>query len=643
MRPHGAGPALAAELAPRSGPTPGNQPGGSRRPKRFSKLPPAAPMAIQWNDWDEQAFAAARETHRPLFLFLFARWCRFSRELETRVLADPLVQELVSRNFVCVRVDKDRRPDVDARYSAGGWPTLAILDDSLARIALHTFVEAPVLIRSLELVVAHYAERPQALRRRLHESTAQTEVSPGRGGAETAGAALSEEPVEWVARTLLETADPVHGGWGGKQKFPHPEAIDFALLRWSETGDESMRKLVLRTLRNMQHGEIHDRIEGGFYRFATARDWSGPHYEKTLDSNATRAEAYLQAHQALGEESFAATALGVLEWMMARLHDPAKHAFRGSQDADPAYAHLTSLSARRERTAPEVDPTIFAGANALAASAMFRAGIVLRDERWTERAVAVLEFLLEELFDERYGVHHYWDGAPRLSGLLVDQAQVLRALVDAAQSTGDSRWLDPARSLVNVAVRDLRGGNGAFFDGRQEGGGRGALPRREQSIVDNSLLAETLLRLEFFTGDSAHGRLASEALGAFAGDYRRHGHFVAGYARAVALHLHPPVHVTIVARRSDPLAAQLRRAALEPYVASLVVQTVDMESGEAPPAASTPTRIDQGPWSRLGLAEGWRGCGFGARAFVQRGRESYAETSDPTRLPALMARIERGQ
>jgi uncharacterized protein YyaL (SSP411 family) len=578
-------------------------------------------MNLHWHDWDEAAFERARASARPLFVLIVARWCRFCTELETQVLCDPAVAKILAEHYVCVRVDKDRRPDIDSRYSAGGWPTLLYLDENGERLASDTYLDASALCARLELVRSHFAERRSALRRRLHEPQVAAKVQPAR-------AKLGAEPLDWVARTLLDTADPIHGGWGGQHKFPHPEAIDFALIRWSETGDEAMRKLVLRTLRCMQQGEIHDRVEGGFYRYATARDWSGPHHEKTLDSNATRAFAYLEAHQALGEASFAQTSRGTLEWMVARLFDGDTRAFRGSQDADAAYAHLPSKAARSEQRSPACDPTIFAASNAQAVSTLLKAGVVLNQERWTEFARGALQFVLEELFDERLGVYHYWDGSPRLSGLLADQALVLRALIDAAQYTGDNSWLKPARSIVDLSVERLRGDNGAFFDAPAENSARASFPRREQSIFDNAVMAEALLRLGVLERDERYEVLAREALSAFADDYKRHGHFVAGFARAVALLLHSPVHVTIVSRAQDELGKQLRRAALEPYVASRVVQSLELG-------------VDDALAARLGLAVGWRRVGDGARAFVQRGRESYAETSDPSRLPALMARIER--
>src|SRR5262249_55830900 len=85
---------------------------------------------IRWTEWCDEAFAQARERKIPVLLFVRAAWCRFSSELERTVFTDPRVQELVTKKFVAIQVDKDRRPDIDARYSKGGWPTLAWLDDT---------------------------------------------------------------------------------------------------------------------------------------------------------------------------------------------------------------------------------------------------------------------------------------------------------------------------------------------------------------------------------------------------------------------------------------------------------------------------------------------------------------------------------
>jgi len=591
---------------------------------------------MQWNDWSDEAFASARERGRPVLLFLHASWCRWCRELERGSLADPRAQRLIDDHFVAIRVDKDRRPDIDARYSKGGWPTLSWLDDSGELITSDAYLEADELVERLQLIAGYWAENREAIRRRLSEAAeavARGGPRGARGAPHSSGAQPAQpkrdtdrEIVDWVARTLLESADPQWGGWGREHKFPHPEAIDFALIRWSQSGDEAMRRLVLRTLRNMQQGEIHDRVEGGFYRYATSPDWSAPHFEKVLDSNAQRLYSYLEAYQALGEESFKETARGILRWMESSLLDPRTGALRGSQDANATYARLTTLEARRSAGAPACDPTIFANYNAMAVSALLKAGTVLREPQWRERALSILDFILAELFDDRQGVYHYWDGSYHLPGVLSDQAYVLRALIDAQQQAGGARYLEKAQVLAGLLVENLQSPTGAFYDVRHDPSALGGLRRRNLSILENAVAAEALLRLSHFTAESHYAKVARATLDAFAGEYKRYAHFVAGYARAIDLFLHPPVHVTIVGTLGAEDTRALQSAALAPYVASRIVQIID-------PAEQA------GLLERFGLPASPSGP---ARAFVHRGRESYAETSDAARLPALMTRVERG-
>lgn len=580
---------------------------------------------MRWHEWSDEAFDEARERRAPVLLLLEASWCRWCRELEREVLGEAHVARLLDEHFVAIRVDKDRRPDIDARYSKGGWPTLAYLDDAGELIAADAYLEADALLQRLQLVAGYYAENREAIRVRLREA-AEARETQALGRLDRPGAVSWNEIVEWVARTVLETSDPEWGGWGSQHKFPHPEAIDFALVRWSQTGDEDMRKLVLRTLKNMQQGEIHDRVEGGMYRYATAPDWSAPHYEKVLDSNAQRLYAYLEAYQALGDESLRDTAQGILRWMTTTLLDADLGAFRGSLVTAPSYARLPSAAARRAAEPPELDATVFTNWNAMAVSSLLKAATVLREPSWRERALGALEFLLDELFDERQGMHHYWDGTYHLPGMLTDQAYTLRALIDAEQHDASGRYLERAQVLAGLAIENLQSPLGAFYDKRHNPSDHGGLRRRNLSILENSVMAEALLRLSHLTRESRYAEVAHATLEAFQVDYKRYAHFVAGYGRAVDLMLNPPVHVTIVGEADRPDTHALQAAALAPYFATRVVQVLDPEL--------QPALIE-----RFGLP---RPRGGEARAFVHRGRESFAETSDASRLAALMTGIERG-
>ena len=584
-----------------------------------------------WNEWGDTAFAIARERKVPVLLFVRASWCRWSREMERKVFVDPNVARLLAERFVAVRVDKDRRPDIDARYSKGGWPTLAWLDDGGELLGADNYLGPAELAARLELVSESYARDRDAIRARMTSAEPESASAGPRSEARTrlpaAEPALSPQIVEQVTRTLVETADPVHGGWGREHKFPHPEALDFLLIRWSQTGDASILGLVRRTLRRMEEGEIHDKVEGGFYRYATQPDWSGPNHEKMLDSNALRLHAYLEAYQALGEESFRQTARGVLGWMQSTLLDRTTRAFKGSQDASPAYAHLSTLAARKELGAPACDPTIFANWNAMAVSSLLKGAVVLDAPELRDQALATLDFLLEALYDQRTGVYHFYDGTFHLPGLLTDQAYVLRALVDAVQLAGENRYLEKATHLAHLTIESHRSPGGAYYDTLHDPGARGGLRQRQLSILENSVMAEVLLRISHLTRETGFADAARAVLASFAGDYKRYGHFVAGYARAVDLLFNEPVHVTIVGPRTSEATRVLRLAALRPYVASRIVQTVD-------PIA------DAEILDRFGLP-GPRTLFEPARAYVHRGKESYAETADPARLAALMTRTEK--
>ncbi len=580
---------------------------------------------MQWHDWSDAAFSQARARGVPVLLFIRAHWCRWCSEMERQVLADPRVERLLEERFVCIRVDKDRRPDIDARYSKGGWPTLAWLDDSGEMLASDTYLEVGDLVKRLEVVSDYCARNRDTIRARIAELQRDLEAEERAGQARRGQASL--EIVEHVARTILETADPVHGGWGRDHKFPHAEAIDFALIRWSQTGDAEMLQVVVRTLRGMQEGQIHDRVEGGFYRYATRADWSAPHHEKVLDGNAQRLFNYLEAWQVLGEESFLATARGVLAFLQRTLLDPKTRAFRGSQDADAVYANLPTAEERLRRGAPACDPTIFTNQNAIAVSALLKAASVLQEPRHTEQALATLDFLLAELFDPVRGMYHYWDGGYHLPGLLGDQAYMLRALLDAVQHAGENRYLKPAMQIADATIEHLAGPTGGFYDTAYDPSARGGLRRRESSILENSVMAEALLRLGALARLSDYAEAGRDALAAFANDYKRFGHFTAGYARAVDLLFHEPIHVSVVGPRDAADVRALVAAALRPYVASRIVQVID------PSRDAELLERSELPAPR---------AGEGARAYVARGRESYAESSDPSRLAALMTRVERG-
>lgn len=577
---------------------------------------------MQWHDWNDAVFERAQERRTPVLLFLRADWCRWCREMERSAFADPEVLSVLTEHFVCVRVDKDRHPEVDERYRGSGWPTLAWLDSTGELISRSGFLEPGELAQRARMIADQHAGVVDASEPAVEESPAAPAGSSAPRARRTRPRELGVALVDDTLGTLLETADPTYGGWGKRQKFPHPEALHFATVRWSQTGRPEVLDLVLRTLRHMQEGEIYDRVEGGFYRYATAADWSRPHYEKLLDSNAQRLMAYVEAFQALGDHSFRRTAEGILSWMQGTLLDEASGCFFRGQDADPEYARLSTPERRATRSRPPVDEQLYTNWNAMAARALLKASVVFEDDSLAERARHVLDFLVENLWDEQRGVYHYWDGTYNLPGRLSDHAYLLRSLVEAMHYSGANHYLRPALAIARFCQQELLGPDGACHDKSAQ-----VDPLRTEGhlILENAVLAEALLRLSHMARDPGLAELGRSILSAFLADYPRYGHFTAGYGRAVSLLVEEPVHVIIVGQRDADSTRALRRAALQPYVASRIVQTID-------PAT------DEELLALCGIKAPEPGS---ARAYVQQGRESYAETSRPERLPALMARAER--
>jgi len=197
--------------------------------------------------------------------------------------------------------------------------------------------------------------------------------------------------------------------------------------------------------------------------------------------------------------------------------------------------------------------------------------------------------------------------------------------VAAMQYTGENRYLSVAKRLALVTIEHLQAEDGSFFDTRYDPKARGSLRQRNSSILENAVMADALLRLSHVCFDSDLADKAREVLKAFLPNYKSYGHFVAGYARVVDLLINPPLHVTIIGPRAAEETRALRNAALAPYVASRIVQTIDPdEDVELFAKSGLPAPRDQV-----------------ARAYVHRGQESYAETSKLERIAALMLGVER--
>ena len=572
---------------------------------------------LEFLPFEPATFDLARAQDRPVLLVITVPWCTHCKELVGTVLAHPDVVAAITAGYVPVHADAERRPDVNQRYGAGGWPTIAYLTPSGELIANDGYLgKEQVLVRLQkvhEYFRTHRKEIEQGLKGLWSQKSGEERLRPSQK--------LSRRMVDDIVDAIYEKFDHRYGGWGETSKFPHSEALDFALVQWVKRGDERMRDVVTSTLDGMMSGGLHDQIDGGFFRFSKTPDWKSPNYEKILDANSRRLRCYLEAFQVFGKEDYYRTAEGIVRWMLGVMLDPETKAFCGSQEPDPDYYALDAQG-RKTRKPPRIDKTIYANSNALAISALLKASIVLERKELRETALGALHFLLENLHHPDGTVYHYWDGTYHLPGLLSDQAYLIRALIDASQHTGDADLLLPAEAIAELAMQRQRAPGGGFYDILHDTSWSGSMRRRNRSILENSVMAEALVRLSYLSRRPEFRSEGIATLEAFTSDYKEYVYYVAGWGRAVDLVFYEPLIVTIVGDRTSQAADALRRAALKHYVPSRIVQMLD--------PAHDPILLQ-----RSGYPVKDR-----PTVFLSVGRSTKAVVQDPDELLLQMERVE---
>lgn len=315
---------------------------GSRSPF----LQHGAGQPVSWLPWGEEAFARARAEGRPILLDIGAVWCHWCHVMDSESYEDEETAELINALYIPVKVDRDERPDVDARYQRavqvltgqGGWPLTAFLTPDGEVYHGGTYFPPddrhgrPSFRRVLREVARVWSEeRPRALdaAKGIGERLAtyvQAEVEPG------------EPTPRMVADTLEELAESFdfrHGGFGRAPKFPNAGAIDLLFDHYLDVGSEWARRVVTETLHAMATGGIHDQLGGGFHRYATDARWIIPHFEKMAYDNGVLLATFARVASRVEDPLYAE----VVDGIVAHYTDitPALVAdggFPASQDAD---------------------------------------------------------------------------------------------------------------------------------------------------------------------------------------------------------------------------------------------------------------------------------------------------------------------
>jgi len=319
-------------------------PGNELAKAASAYLRSAAHQPVGWREWNGEAFAQAKAQDKPILLDIGAVWCHWCHVMDRESYENAEVARIINESFIPVKVDRDERPDIDARYQVavsaltgqGGWPLTAFLTPDGKPFFGGTYFPSddragrPGMKRLLEAIAHNYRTQ----RDQIHDSAAKiaealSEVEHFKEGEEAA----DEKVVKAIVESIGGMFDAQNGGFGSAPKFPHPSAIDLLLEVYLETRQDWPLNIVTTTLEHMGRGGVYDQIGGGFHRYSVDERWIVPHFEKMSYDNAGLLGNYLRAYQLTGNKLFRDISLGILVFLENVLSHP-EAGFYASQDAD---------------------------------------------------------------------------------------------------------------------------------------------------------------------------------------------------------------------------------------------------------------------------------------------------------------------
>jgi uncharacterized protein YyaL (SSP411 family) len=502
---------------------------------------------VAWEPWGDEALARARDEDRPLLVSIGYSACHWCHVMAHESFEDEQIAAVMNERFVCVKVDREERPDIDAicmeacqaLTGQGGWPLNAFLTPDGVPFYAGTYFppESRHGLPSWRMVLDGVAEAWSSRRDDIvRQGARMVEALSATARLEPSVEPITQELIREALVSLWGNYDRVNGGFGRAPKFPQASVIELLLARGE-------REMSLETLEAMARGGIYDQVGGGFARYAVDATWTVPHFEKMLYDNALLARAYLHGWQVSGNDRFRRVCIETLDWALREMRGP-EGGFCAALDADsegvegkfyvwtveelrsvlgpsgladeaiayfgasergnfegsgqnvleargPEPASLPDirrllLAARSERVRPGLDDKRLTSWNALMISALAEAGAVLERSEYLDAAVACASFVLRDLRDGDGRLLRSWnDGRAHLDAYLDDHAFLLEALIGLYEATGDPSWYGEATALADAMIESFADPErGGFFT---TGVGHEELAARRKDLDDSPI------------------------------------------------------------------------------------------------------------------------------------------------------------
>ncbi|CAB4331314.1 unannotated protein [freshwater metagenome] len=607
---------------------------------------------VDWYEWGDEAFDAAKQRGVPVFLSVGYSACHWCHVMAHESFENPHIAELMNENFVNVKVDREELPTIDALYMQatqaltghGGWPMSVWLDHDrrpwyagtyFPPVPSHSSPSFAQVLVAIDDAWRNERQKVDFSAQRLIAAISATKVISDH--QEQSSQAMREACANAVEQ-LAHSFDPVYGGFGNAPKFPPASVLKF-LMRWEAlnrieegTSDLRIMTMVDVTCEQMARGGIYDQIGGGFSRYSVDDKWAVPHFEKMLYDNAQLISVYTQWWLLTGNALAKRIVSEVCDFLISDMTtqegafacafdadsiDDTGHLVEGAfyawkpdqiqQVLDSAGVQVSELlgisaegnfehgysvpslkrdpkdlsewhtqrgnlhKARSTRNPPQRDDKVIASWNALAISALARAGRVFAEPRWIAAAARAADVLvsvhLGAAADEPTTLMRVSrDGkvSTHAVGTLEDYALLTSAFLDLAQATDDQSWVSLAQMLVHEIDSHFVDG-GQLIDLSKIAQQKLGIPEQVLDITDNvlpsawSATVEALVTVAALTGDSHIRARAESYLGPMIGLVAKHGRFAGNCAAVLTSVLDGPREVAVVAKPDSFMVDHIAR------------------------------------------------------------------------------------
>ena len=533
---------------------------------------------IKWQPWSKTVFVEAKREHKFVLLDLQAVWCHWCHVMDAKTYSDPRVISLIQSRYIAVRVDQDAQPDLATRYQDYGWPATVVFNSDGSEIVKRQGYLPPEQMSSmLRAIIVDPSPGP---------SVTGEKVVAYSGEAGSAD-------LDQLRRQLTAGYDWKLGGWGTIQKFLNWDNTEYCMIE-AQAGSEDAKKMAEQTLQAQL--QLIDPVWGGVDQYSAEGDWNHPHFEKIMQFQAQNIRIYAEAFSLWKDPAYLKTAEGIYGYARQFLTSPEGVVY-ASQDADLVpgehageYFKLNDAD-RRKRGIPRVDKHIYSRENGWFIEALAALNQATGDDRYRGEAVKAADWILAHRSVEGGGFRH----GEEMTGIgsLADNLAMARAFLSLYAISADRKWFDAAESSATFIS--------SRFPNMVEGKAWGytatapdstsMLARPRPDFDENVSLVRFANLLFHYTGNAHDREIAETALRFVDTPAVAHAQLssVGGILLAKQEWGADPLHVTIVGKKTDPLAADLFKTAANFPCAYKQVEWIEgHQSGTGPDAIQYP-------------------------------------------------------